>query len=250
MRIIDVHNHLGRDLAEDLSQTSTELLANMDSAGIERAVVFPFEGSPDVNADNESVLREATKHPDRLIPFWVLVPSVPAADRERMVARVASLANGRPALKGIVLNPTMHTYKIAHPFIRKVCETCGMLGMPVMIHHTGQWADEMGPVGDLARACPNVNFIVPNPTWTAGAVGLLKDIPNVYFDVSKSYGEVTYRILVEAVGSARTLFGTETPKMDAGLELAKIRAFNLTDRERQNVMFNNAARLLNLPPSQ
>jgi predicted TIM-barrel fold metal-dependent hydrolase len=246
MTIIDVHNHLGRDLADDLSQTSEGLLASMDEAGIDRAVVFAFEGSPDVSKDNEQVLREAGRHPKRLIPFWVLVPSVPPVEREGILSRISALATGRPAIKGIVLNPTMHTYKAAHPFIQQVCKTCGDLGLPVMVHHTGQWADDLGAVQELVRTCQNVNFIIPNPTWTAGAVALLKDIGNVYFDMSKSYGEVTYRILVQAVGTGRVLFGTETPKMDPVLELAKLRAYDFTGAEMDDVLFRNAARLLNL----
>jgi predicted TIM-barrel fold metal-dependent hydrolase len=140
----------------------------------------------------------------------------------------------------------MHTYKIAHPFIVRVCRLCGSLGLPVMLHHTGQWADEMGSVPELVRQCPDVNFIVPNPTWTAGAVALLKNFGNVYYDISKSYGAVTYRILAEAVGTRRLLFGTETPKMDPGLELAKLRAFAFTDAQLQDVVFRNAARLLHV----
>lgn len=244
MRIIDVHAHLGRDLSDDLSQTPSELLAKMDKAGIERSVVFPFEGGPDVVAENERVLEAAVKHRDRLIPFWAIVPTVPPTEREELANRVAAAAKRTDGIKGIVLNPTMHTYKIAHPYIVRLCEMMGGLGMPVMLHHTGTWGDEMGSVPDLVRRCPSVNFIVPNPTWTAGAVTLFKDFPNVYYDVSKSYGDVTYRILADAVGTGRLLFGSEAPKMDAGFEITKLRAYKFSEDELHDVAFRNAARLL------
>ena len=42
MTVIDFHNHLGVDLGAELSQTADELLARLDEARIDRAVVFPF----------------------------------------------------------------------------------------------------------------------------------------------------------------------------------------------------------------
>ena len=61
--IIDAHNHLGD--RPGARQTGAELVAKLDAAGVDKAVVFPFvEG----NFTNDFVNDAYRQFPDRLIP--------------------------------------------------------------------------------------------------------------------------------------------------------------------------------------
>ena len=57
--IIDVNAQIGEPWGTLVSQTADELLARMDAAGVERAIVGPF---PFGNFDNEYVARAVAAH--------------------------------------------------------------------------------------------------------------------------------------------------------------------------------------------
>lgn len=69
--IIDAHNHLGGpDKGDGMSQGPDEIIARMDAAGIDKAVVFPFnDTNPGVSfsSSNDRVHIAVTRHPGRLV---------------------------------------------------------------------------------------------------------------------------------------------------------------------------------------
>jgi predicted TIM-barrel fold metal-dependent hydrolase len=52
------------------------------------------------------------------------------------------------------------------------------------------------------------------------------------------------RRLIDAFGVERVLFGTDYPMWDAAEEMARFDALNLSDYQRERILWKNAAELL------
>ena len=58
--------------------------------------------------------------------------------------------------------------------------------------------------------------------------------------------EADFLRMIRLFGADRILFGTDSPWEDQAAELAKIQRLPLTDAEKQDILGNNAARLLGI----
>jgi predicted TIM-barrel fold metal-dependent hydrolase len=114
--------------------------------------------------------------------------------------------------------------------------------------------DVMGEVENvrlLAQEYPGVDFIIPHlgsfgDEWRAqiAFIDILARYPNVYTDTS---GIRRFDLLVRALrtaGPQKILFGSDGPWLHPGLELAKIRALQLTAGAEAQVVRGNLLRLL------
>ena len=75
----------------------------------------------------------------------------------------------------------------------------------------------------------------------------IHDLPNVYVDTSGSQPDAGFvEFAVEQLGAERILYGSDAPIRDYASQLAKVTGARISDRERQRILGENAARLLNL----
>lgn len=71
----------------------------------------------------------------------------------------------------------------------------------------------------------------------------------LYFDTSFCFARIPHPLaqkIVEKHGSENILFGTDLPWSDAQSEKRLIDSLDLSDADKENIFFRNAARLLNL----
>ncbi len=71
----------------------------------------------------------------------------------------------------------------------------------------------------------------------------------VWYDTSSALWAMTAEFageMIGALGSERVMFGTDFPVKTLEGELARFLAIDLTEREREDILYNNAARFLNL----
>jgi predicted TIM-barrel fold metal-dependent hydrolase len=240
MTTIDCHNHLGVDLGAGLSQTADELLARLEQAGIERAVVFPFPGAPDLAAGNDTVAEASAAHPDRLIPFYCVNP------REHRGRSTDELVGWLGALRarGVIIDPAMHHFSVRHALVDPLLEACARLGLPLVVELAGHGRDDCSPFVSLAARHPAVTVIVTSLIYCPGWAVLTKDQPNLYADTVKALHPRHIRQLVETLGAERVLFGTETPYLAPIVERAKLTYTELPDDVIARVSHRNIARLL------
>ena len=73
---------------------------------------------------------------------------------------------------------------------------------------------------------------------------------NVYLDTSFALPYMTeqkqFERIIKAHGSEKILFGTDSPWQDLHSGVNEILLADLTEQERENIFWNNAAKLLNL----
>ena len=70
---------------------------------------------------------------------------------------------------------------------------------------------------------------------------------DVYYDTAASpflYESAIYRRAIDTVGSRKILFGTDYPLLPAGRYVKAIRAQEIEKKDLENIMGNNAVRIL------
>jgi predicted TIM-barrel fold metal-dependent hydrolase len=115
------------------------------------------------------------------------------------------------------------------------------------------WVSEAAQVGDLARRFPALPIIMTHGgqinisgLGQFDARQVLRQRPNVSIETSGVYRQDFIEEAAQAFGPERILFGSNGPRMDARLELERVRWANLPDQAKALMLGGNAARLLKL----
>jgi hypothetical protein len=129
------------------------------------------------------------------------------------------------------------------------------LDLPVLLHvysrTDGQRPGEINldEFGQLCAEFPNCTMIGAHAggNWRE-AVTQIRTLPgNGYFDCSGGYPEHgMVEALVRAGGARRILFGSDAPGRSFSSQLAKVNFAELTEKEREMVLWRNAAKVFKL----
>jgi hypothetical protein len=237
--IIDCHCHAGKGDGLTGPWDTAALLENYlrraAQAGITRTVFFAAFHS-DYAVANREVARIVASRPDRFFGFAFVNA---ARDRGRVVRLVAQAVE-QFGFVGIKL----HRYDAR--ISREVCEVARAFSLPVLY-------DVMGEVSVcelLAQEYPDVNFVIPHlgsfaDDWRAqiALVDHLVRHSNIYTDTS---GVRRFDVLEQAIkraGARKILFGSDGPWLHPGVELAKVRALDLSSNDEVLVLGGNFLRL-------
>lgn len=243
-----------------------ELVKYLDRCGVERAVIINYP-SPDLmgftNATNDFAARYRDAHPDRIIACGGVHPRLTknAADAREQMDRLL----GTLKLSLIKLHPPHQGFQIddyqrGNEVLCAIYEKAGEYNIPIMIH-TGtsifpgarsRLGDPM-PLDDVCLDFPKVTFVLAHlgrPLWADAAFFLLRRHKNLWADCSgippKTLLEYFPRL--EEV-SEKVVFGTDWPSpgvKDIAANLEAFRALCLPDEARENILYNNAARLFHI----
>jgi predicted TIM-barrel fold metal-dependent hydrolase len=177
----------------------------------------------------------------------------------------ALLAEGR--IIALKLYPGYEAFYVHDPRLRVVYELAAEFDVPVMIH-TGDTFDPKGKVkyahplevDEVAVDFRDVNFVIchlGNP-WITDAMEVIYKNDNVVADISgftvkhfqERFEHYMLAQLSEAIAFAgdphSILFGTDWPICDMGAYHRFVRKLDLSDREREDIMWRNAARVFRL----
>lgn len=239
--IIDCHCHAGKGDGLtgpwDTAAPLEDYLRRASAAGISRTVLLAAFHS-DYAAANHQVARLVKQHPGRFYGFACVHA---ARDRGRVFELVQEAVR-RYGFRGIKVH--RHDARIT----REVCEVARAFGLPVLYDVMG----EISGVELIATEYPEVYFIIPHlgsfaDDWRAQRALLdpLSRLPNVHADTA---GVRRFDLLVEAVeraGAHKLLFGSDGPWLHPGVELAKVRALELSPEDEGLVLGGNLLRLMN-----
>ena len=240
--IVDGHAHLGKGREKWLEPT--QLVAQMDAYGVNKAVVCPVEEYIILfNRDGNDYLQKAVQaYPDRLIGFASVNPWYGASATEELKRAIGQ------GLRGLKLHPRIQGYAITNEIVYPLIELAAELDIPVYCHTGTYVCAEPFQLAHLARHYPEVNFIMGH----SGAADFWNDVipaarstSNVYLETSKT-SPVTVMGLVsqETALRERVVFGSNLPTSSYPLELAKIREAISDDELRTNILGKNIMRLL------
>jgi predicted TIM-barrel fold metal-dependent hydrolase len=235
--IIDTQN-----VIHPAAQTPEMLLADMDRAGIDMAVVYCVRGD---FFDNDYAAAAVRRYPDRLIGLSYINPMREGARTE--LERVGDLG-----LKGIELNPKYDQYPLgigSHWFMEDVCAFCVEQDLILMADGWGDSPHSMPyHFRDLAWSFPELKMIIAH----MGMMGGYEDVQlvgrtckNVYLNTATTTSSEVWRA-VDVAGAKKVLLGTNTPVecFEVGLTRVEMGVPDLENRKL--VLGENAKQLFGI----
>ncbi|HTP54989.1 MAG TPA: amidohydrolase family protein [Thermoplasmata archaeon] len=232
------------------------LLARMDAAGIERAVLINYV-APEVigytEAANDFVSQYVREDPVRLIAAGGIRPDHPdpRAEVHRLVHDLG--------IRALKLHPPHQLFRPnaytdgSLPALREIYGACARERIPV-IFHTGtsvfprarnKFGDPLY-VEDVALDFPDLTIVLAHggrPLWNETAVFLARRFPNVWLEVSG----IPPALLLEYFPKLprlgdKVLFGTDWPGpgvKDLGANVTRFRALPLPEALQRQVLEEN-----------
>lgn len=205
-------------------------------------------------------------HPDQVVKInqWA------AANNQGPVYSLATLHPDTPHLtrallsihaagfKGIKLHPEYQTFKLDDPRLEPVWKKCSDLGLFVFLHAGGErvfqppFHSTPATISTLLARYPRLRLVAAHlggfRMWDESEAYLIGkpldlDLSHTLFWMPE---EQIVR-MIRAHGAARILFGTDAPWQCPATVLAAFLKLPLSSDEQRQILWGNAARLLNLP---
>jgi predicted TIM-barrel fold metal-dependent hydrolase len=247
---IDAFTFVGQSLLGS-GQTPAELLAKMDAAHVERAIICPLKPPGYHLGPANDLVAEAVAREPRLTGLARVDPN-----QQEQAIRELERASSDLGLKGLFLHPWEETFRINGPRVDPLLTRCAELELPVLIASGYPWVSEAAQVGDLARRFPGVTLIMTHGgqinisgLGQADALGALRRHANVCMETSGVYRQDFLEDVATQIGPERVLFGSNSPFMDMRLEVARARWANLAEDSKMQILAGNAQRIFKLDSS-
>ncbi len=230
------------------SGTSERLIEEGSAAGISRYIVCSVATkAAQVKPINDFIISETIKHPKEFIGFMTLHEDLSESETEEEINRCIAVG-----IKGIKLHPDFQKFNADDKNAEKIYEAAeGRL--PVLFHTGDDRFDFSAPqrVAAMAKEHKKTRFIAAHfggyRRWKE--TDAYKGLDNVFFDTSSSLpfiGEKEAKKLIDKFGAERFFFGTDFPMWDAEEELKRFMKISLTDKQREDILFKNVTRFLDL----
>lgn len=264
--IIDCHTHLNRYTPNEpptLAERHAALIAAMDATGVDHAVVLTSYIANDDRASPEETVEQVEGDARITVVAGVEVPSLDAAQLGRLRALLEA-----DRVRGLKLYPGYQPFHLTDPAVRPIYELGGEFGVPVMIHTGDTWTPTARvrythplAVDDVAVDHRETTFVIchlGNP-WFTDAMEVIYKNENVMGDIcgltlgefQPRYERFALRCVNDALAfindPAKLMFGTDWPISDIGSYLRFAEKLEMTDEEREGMMWRNAARLFRIP---
>ena len=240
MRILDAHCHLGK--GQDYTVTAESLIAEMDACEVERAVIVPADRQIAVanREGNDAVLEARRRYPDRLVAFCTANPWFGEAAVEE-VGRAFDLGAA-----GLKLHPVLQGFQIIDPVARPMVEAAVARRKPVYFHTGTPVSSSPFQLSELCLRYPEGRFIMGHLAYSDywnDVVAAYQAAPNMFVETS-THLPVVIRILVEAAGTERVVFGSNFPMNSLSLEIEKITRYVTSPADLERIFSANLERLL------
>lgn len=209
---IDAHIHIGLkkfcnekkiDLNYNLFNDYKNTISVMDSAEIDKAVIFPVPHFQiDAKKSNDYVYEAYLRFPERFIPFCRIDENLED-----------NLVSGK--FKGVKIHLLYEQLEIKK--LKKELQVIEDAGVPVVVH--ALFPDKVKQIEKMLNYAPNLIVILAHMgrghLYTGGqvvdnALGL-KKYPNVYFDLSTVGDKKSIINACEILGYDRVIFGSDYP---------------------------------------
>lgn len=170
-------------------------------------------------------------------------------EMDKEIERIISLG-----LKGIKIHPDIQGVNIDDERLMPLYEA--IEGRIPLYLHMGDSREEFQfsateRLVKIKKRFPNLEVVAAHlGGYTAwNKIGLLTDFDKIWFDASSSFwviDNVYAKQIINELGTKRVMFGTDYPVAYANEELERFMKIELDDGVRRDILYNNAARFLNL----
>jgi predicted TIM-barrel fold metal-dependent hydrolase len=239
--------------------TADELIASMDSNGIDISVILNIGWTTHELCleTNDYILESIARYPDRLVGFCSVQPhSLEAALEE--LERCA-----RGGVKGVgEMRPDMQLFELDDEQLMKPLVDILKKYNLILLSHSSEPVGHNYPGKGVVTPALLYSFILNNPEltivlshWGGGLPfyalmpEVKKALANVYFDTAASpllYNSQIYRQAVQLVGADKILFGSDYPLLPPERVLGEIASLELPPPAKEQILSGNARRLLGI----
>lgn len=239
-------------------RTAEQLIASMDEAGIDAAIVCGFCWS-DVDLSkmsNDYLLEAIGTYPDRLIAFANASPNARQAAVRELERSIACGARGigelMPDGQGFELDDER--------LMRPIVEVALAQGVPILVHasepighlYPGKGSVTPATVYRFVRSFPELTLICGH--WGGGLPfyelmpEVAETMAKVYYDTAASprlYDDAIF-LLASRLVVHKVLFGTDYPLVNQRELLERVRKLDLSAEKLALVLGGNARRVLRI----
>lgn len=248
MLVVDGHVTVEEpaDGADTGVDSGADLVATMDRAGIDVAVVSPGDAEIAVRnrAGNDRMLSLTRRHPGRLLAYAVANPWYGA---EAVAELDRALSAGACGLK---INSALQGFLLLDEIVDPLVEVVRRHGALVYAH-TGTPVQALPlQLAELAGRFPGVPFVMGRSGRTdfrTDAIPAMRIAANVYADTSHDFPRTGLANTLAAVGPERMVFCSDFPFADMAFGLRCTAAAEMDDGARAAVLGGN---LLTLVPER
>lgn len=187
---------------------------------------------------------------DKIISFGAVFPHTD--DYKRDIDFVCSLG-----LKGLKFHAEYQQFTIDTPEMLKIYDYAFSKGL-IILHHAGFDPAFPPPYHSSPKQFLNIAREMKGGVLVAAHLGGQKqwdDVEkylagtNVYLDTSMGfgyYGKEKFMRILEKHGAGKILFGSDSPWSRADEEIETIKSLNISDKEKQLILCDNAKKLLGI----
>ena len=267
MKIIDSHCHVYPDQIADRASSSigtfyhepicfdgkvSTLLREEHSSGISLHILSSVATTPhQVASINRFIADSVQQHPEKFLGLGSVHPDT--SDPEEDFRQIRELG-----LKGIKIHPDFQQTSVADPRFLRIFALCEREKLPVLCHCGDDRYAYSNPVQilEVLSRFPDLILIGAHfGGWTVwrGAVAELFDQKKLYVDCSSSLyalGRAEATAFIRFIGTERVLFGTDYPMWSPAEEVEKFNGLFLTDEEREQILWKNAASVFGIQPDE
>ena len=258
--LIDMHVHCGRQFFPMRSLDGKDIIDVMDRHGIDIAIISNCDGIYyDFHGCNEQLEEILAYAPQRLYGYVVVNPNYPLESME-LLRRYAE----HPGFLGAKFHASWHAQPIDGKAFEPLFALCEKLSMPVLIHSyvVDDYADQVSSPDRIMNVAKRhfspliIAHLGGNHLRTVRAMLEGGNPPHVYTDISTgrerasqlyAWKQGKLEEVVKAIGAEKVLFGTDFAPLDPSISMGMLVDSALTEKERELIMFRNAARLFHLP---
>jgi predicted TIM-barrel fold metal-dependent hydrolase len=223
------------------------LLAALDAAGIDRAVVAPLKPRDYAfGPANKAIAETVKQHADRLIGFARVDPWQGPQARQELEHAVHELG-----LRGLFVHPWEECFQVTSGVLDPLLEFANQEHLPVTIATGFPSLSEALQVGHVAGRFPDVPIIATHGgqinisgLGTFDADLALGRYSNLAIQTTGVYREDFLESMVQKHGAHRVLFASCYPLFDPRFEVLRGKWAHLDEGARSAILGGNAKRLL------
>ena len=240
--VIDAHAHVDEVPALGWIDPPAKLVALMDRAGIDRAVVMTYTETPGLNPEAVDYIAQAVAaYPDRLIGFVRLHPWY-----QEMAASLLRRAVTELGMRGLKLHPVGTLSHPADDASVRLMDLAAELGVPVLFHCGDEPMTTPLAIAEAAERT-QARIILGHMGGyfhVDEAIAVAERHDNIILETSAMPYPQKIREAIDRVGADRVLFASDGPGCRPHLELNKVLLAGLSDAEERQVLHDNVADLI------
>ncbi|MBT4823943.1 amidohydrolase family protein [Candidatus Woesearchaeota archaeon] len=238
-RVLDFHTHVGEGRMTSFSVS--QLGKAMSESGVTDAIIFPFGVEGPISETKSLKLVKEVEYFPNLFQFLRFDPKTMTPER---------LSELLPLFYGVKLHSKSENFDPINPTFFPLYDVIANSGKPLLFHtmvcnyqntHPDRIVAITDEIPDLVLVLAHFCDCFP------GLLDKIKTNDNIYLETSLGRSS-PYSICsaVDKIGEDRILFGSDAPYGDQLIERLNVERTKLSYKQKEKILYRNAARLLGL----